>query len=273
MPVVSVNDTALVYDAVGSGEPLVLIHGSWSDRTAWEFLAPPLAASFQVIAFDRRGHGDSDASPVEGTVHDDVADVSALIETLGLAPAHVVGTSYGACVALRFAVRHPSLIRRMAIHEPPLLGLLDASPGGQPVAEEERRKLGEVRRLLERGDHRDAAERFVETVALGPGAWEQLPPPVQERFVRHAPTFLGELRDPDALAGDTASLGEIRTPILLTQGDQSPPMFAMVVDLLAETLPEVTRCVVEGAGHVPHITHPDAYADVLREFLASSQRA
>jgi pimeloyl-ACP methyl ester carboxylesterase len=256
MPSETVNGTTLAYDTDGEGHALVLIHGSWVVRLAWVFVVPGLTPSFRVVSYDRRGHGESDAQPEAGTVHDDVADVAALIEALDIAPAHVVANSYGACIALRLGVERPDLVARMVCHEPPLLGVLEGSPDGERVAEEEWRKLGEVRQRLERGDHADGAQYFVEQVALGPGMWAELPPVAQNIFVRNAPTFLGELRDSDALRVDLDLVKQLAAPVLLTQGDQSPAFFAPIIEVLAGTLPNVRRHLMPGAGHIPQMDTP-----------------
>jgi pimeloyl-ACP methyl ester carboxylesterase len=91
----TINGTTLAYDTDGEGHPLVLVHGSWGERQTWAFVVPSLTPLFRVVSYDRRGHGESDAQPEAGTVHDDVADVAALIEALDIAPAHVVANSYG----------------------------------------------------------------------------------------------------------------------------------------------------------------------------------
>jgi len=267
MEVEGVDGTALTYDVAGDGVPLVLIHGSWGERQTWGFVVPALAESFRVISYDRRGHGESTAPPDGGTVHDDVADVVSVIDALGDGRAHVAANSYGACIALRLAAAHPERVARMVCHEPPMLGVLDADENGKAIADEERRKLAEVRQILERGEYAEAAEYFVERVALGPGMWSELPPPLQQMFVDHARTFLGELRDPDALGADLDSLARVSAPGLLTHGEQSPAFFAPIVERLGRLLPNARQRLLSGTGHVPHMTHPDEYVPGVRDFL------
>jgi pimeloyl-ACP methyl ester carboxylesterase len=267
MPSETINGTTLAYDTAGEGHALVLVHGSWMVRQTWLLVLPGLTPSFRVVSYDRRGHGESDAQPEAGTIHDDVADIAALIEALDIAPAHVVANSYGACIALRLGVEHPDIVARMVCHEPPLLGVLEGSPDGKRVAEEVWRKFGEVRQRLERGDDADGAQYFVERVALGPGMWAQLPPEMQNIAVRNAPTFLGELRDSDAFRVDLDLLKQLAAPVLLIQGDQSPAFFAPIIEVLAGTLPNARRHLMPGAGHAPHMTHPDDYVSVVRDFL------
>ena len=220
MAVETINGTTLAYDIEGDGDPVVLIHGSWIDRHTWAFVGPALAGSFRVVTYDRRGHGESVPEPEGSTVHDDVADLAALLTALDLAPAHVVGNSMGSCIALRLAATRPELVARMVCHEPPLRGVLEADSETRAMVVEEERKLVEVRERLERGDHNGAAEYFVDDVAFGPGTWAQLPPPIPEVTVHHAPTFLGELRDQDAFRAEPELLGRATAPVLLTNGEQ-----------------------------------------------------
>jgi pimeloyl-ACP methyl ester carboxylesterase len=230
-----------------------------------------LSTSYQVICYDRRGHGESSATPDGGTVHDDVADLAGLIEALDVGPAYVVGNSYGACIALRLAAEEARAVRAVVAHEPPFLRLLDATPEDRAIALPVWKALEEVRERLEAAEYASAAEYFVEHVALGPGAWSMMPPAVQQLFVDNAPTYLGELRDPDAVTIDPAALASIAMPVLLTQGEQSPQFFAPLMDVVASNIPGVRRDTIPGAGHVPHMTHPDACSDLIRGFVSNTR--
>jgi pimeloyl-ACP methyl ester carboxylesterase len=271
MPVDQVNGTPLAYEVSGprDAETIVLVHGSWNGRHIWASVVERLADAYQVVCYDRRGHGESDASPAAGTVHDDVTDLAALIEATSSGPAYVVGNSYGACIALRLAAEQPEVVRAVVGHEPPFVRLLDATPEGTVIAVPVWEALAEVRRRLESADYAGAAEYFVEHVALGLGAWSMMPPEVQQLFIANAPTYLGELRDPDAWTIDLAELASIAKPVLLTQGDHSPPFLASVIEIVAGNVPGVRRDTIPGAGHVPHVTHSDAYSDIIRTFFGT----
>ena len=88
-----VNGVNLYYELHGTGEPLVLVHGSWAGTTQWGFVLPDLAKSFNVLVYDRRGHSQSERSDAPGSVDEDGDDLAALLEELDLAPAHVVTNS------------------------------------------------------------------------------------------------------------------------------------------------------------------------------------
>lgn len=268
MPVANVNGVRLFYELSGSGEiPLILVHGSWASHHDWELIVPRLAASFQVLTYDRRGHSESERPGRQGSVKEDVADLAALIDHLDLAPAWVVGNSFGGSITLRLVGERPELLRGVIVHEPPLFGLLTDDPTVTPMLEEVGNRIAAVVERIASGDHAGAAEHFVETVALGPGFWAQIPPETQKRFIENAPTFLDEARDPEQLAFDPGWVTNFSRPGLLTAGDQSPPIFAPVIAKLAAALPDSERVTFPGAGHIPHVTHPDAYVEAIVAFI------
>jgi pimeloyl-ACP methyl ester carboxylesterase len=262
------DGTELHHVIEGAGEALVLVHGSWGESSSWGFVVPGLASTFRVVTYDRRGHGQSGGAPAAGTVHDDVADLAALIEALELGPVNLCGSSYGTNIAFRLAIARPDLVRRVAGHEPPFLALLAGVPEHAATFEATTSSLAAVRRLLDAGAHERAAELFVEEVAFGQGMWALLPPEVQDTFEHHGPTFLGELRDPDALTIDLGALAALSMPLLLTDGDASPPMFPPIIAILAAALPDgARRHTFAGAGHVPQLTHPDDYVATMTDFM------
>ena len=146
--------------------------------------------------------------------------------------------------------------------------MLRADLETEPLYEDQVTKLGIVEQRLATGDMEGGARLFFETIALGPGAWEQLPEQSRRTFVTNAPTFLAELRDPEQLRIDLDGLARFPHPTLLTNGDTSKPEFPAVVARLARVMPRAERTTLVGAGHVPHLTHPAEYVRVTRDFLS-----
>lgn len=263
------NGVRLHYALEGTGDPMVFIHGSWGDHASWGAVAPAFANAFRVLRYDRRGHSQSERPAGQGSVHDDVADAAALLEHLGLAPAHVVGNSYGSCIALRLAAVRPDVVRSVAAHEPPFFGVLRESPQGDAAEADMRTVAAPVLRLIEEGRHADAAERFVEDLALGPGTWPTLPPALQRIMTYNAPTWLDEYRDPHALsvaAPEALSLERVEASVLLSNGDRSPPFYVQILEQVASRLPDAARHTYTGAGHIPHITHAEAFVERVTQF-------
>src|SRR5512145_308075 len=104
MATANVNGVRLFFEQRGGGgDAVVLVHGSWDSHVDWDLVLPRLADSFRVVVYDRRGHSRSERSTGQGSVREDVADLAALIEHLDLAPAWVVGNSFGTSITLRLA--------------------------------------------------------------------------------------------------------------------------------------------------------------------------
>jgi pimeloyl-ACP methyl ester carboxylesterase len=264
------NDVEINYEETGAGEPVVLVHGSWSDHHNWDLVLGSLADSFRVIAYDRRGNGASE--PVHGLRSDHEDDLAALIESLDLGPAHIVGTSFGGSIALGLASRRSDLIASIVVHEPPLLGLIADEPGVERLLAPFAETVGTVVELARGGDQAGAAELFVERVAFEPGTWPQLPDSIKATMIAGAPAFVAEQSDPGWAVIDTDALAELRRPVLLSQGDQGPPWFGMIVSALGDVIEGSRVHTYAGAGHAPHLTHAGDYARVVSGFLSGDSR-
>jgi pimeloyl-ACP methyl ester carboxylesterase len=247
-----INEIELhVGSPVGDGDPLVLIHGGWTDHTTWNALVEPLARSFRVVRYDRRGHSRSARGPVHPSRRRHEDDLAALLEAVG--PAHLVGTSYGAAIALAVAGRRPDLVRSVVAHEPPLLGLVP-----MPEVEAAFRNVG---RQIAAGDAAAATRRFFEESVLGPGGWQLVPEPVQRAAIANAQTFVDMLADPSWAMLNVAAVSRFPGPILVTFGDAGPSWLPRVAVTIADRL-GCSRTLIPGAGHTPHHTHPEALAAV-----------
>lgn len=268
MPTAKLNGVELYYEVTGSGDRVVLTHGSWTDGSGWAPAVALLADRYQVVTWDRRGHSRSQAGEGPGSRAEDAADLAALIEHLGDQPVHVVGNSYGAIVTLTLVTSRPDLVVTAACHEPPLFSLLGGTTDhaiALAIATIDQR-LHTVATMIEAGDHRGAAEYFIENVALGPGTWAQLPEAFRALAVVNAPTYLDELADPTALFIDNAALAATTVPLLLTHGTESPPLFHAIIRELAVLAPTAQVDTYNGAGHLPHASHPVDWAARLLSF-------
>jgi pimeloyl-ACP methyl ester carboxylesterase len=247
---------------------MVLIHGSWGDHDNWARVVPGLSENFRILTYDRRGHSMSQKTTTQGSVEEDATDVQALLTRLGLAPAHVVGNSYGAHIALTLATKQPSVFKSLIVHEPPLFDLLMGDPS-EAIATEGRKRAKAVIKLLENGDKVGGARLFVETLAFGPGQWEKLTPKLKETFINNADTWLDETRDPVGLKVELKALSLFRAPAMLSYGGKSPPFFRPIVEKLAKTLPGSKVETYLDDGHTPHMSNPVEFVRKVTGFARS----
>ncbi len=90
--------------------------------------------------------------------------------------------------------------------------------------------------------------------------------------MNNAPTFLNEVQDPNWADLDVSALSSFSSPVLLTEGDQSPPWFPKIMSKLAGAIDGAERLTFSGAGHVPQLTHPDEYVRAVVEFIQARCR-
>jgi len=272
MPSTVVNGVELYWELNGEeGDPLVLVHGSWGDHHGWDSIVPLLARSFRVLTYDRRGHSQSERPAGQGSIREDVADLAALIEHLELAPAHILGNSFGGMIVFGLANERPELFRSMLIHEPPFFGLVEEPAAANPLTDA-LELIAAASEKLEAGQMEAGTRLFMETI-IGPAAWEQTPEEVRQAIVLNAPTFLDERRDrewQEWSAVDLKRLAAFSAPMMLTQGEESPPSTLFVANKLERALPQAQTQTLKGAGHVPQITHPEAYVEVVEAFIRQS---
>ncbi len=127
-----------------SGEPVVLNNGVFMSTASWALQLPDLARRHRVLAYDMRGQGQSEHPEGEYSLDLHADDLAALMDTLGLRRAHMVGTSYGGELNLVMAHRHPLRCHTLVImasvshSEPPLAAMIarwrDVATGGDPAA-------------------------------------------------------------------------------------------------------------------------------------------
>ena len=109
------NGLNMYYEIHGSGRPLVLLHGAYMTVEMWGPLLPALAATRQVIVPELHGHGRTADVDRPITYEQMADDVAALIRHLGLGQTDVFGYSLGGATALQLAIRHPELVRKLAV--------------------------------------------------------------------------------------------------------------------------------------------------------------
>ena len=268
MPTVSIRGSELHYELHGtSGDPTLLLHGSLVDHHCWDALVAPLSQNLQVVAYDRRGYGQSTGPTRAHPVRDDAADLAGLLEEIDLYPAHVIAHSYGGAVGFRLATDRPEMVRSLAVHETPFVGLLEDDP--ENAAEARRLLLGirMVQDQIHAGDVPGAVREIVNSFSTDGGAWSRLRPPTQEQFLRNAPRWSEEFDDPDAIRPEGRGLADLLIPVMLTSGERSPLFLRRVNAALARSLRNVTLLTIPDAGHVPHLTAPQQYAGLLLSFL------
>jgi pimeloyl-ACP methyl ester carboxylesterase len=245
------------YETYGSGPPLVLVHGAFSDhKTNWEFVKPLFEEQFTVYAIARRGRGETEATQGH-SLEDESNDVVAVIQSIG-APVFLLGHSYGAQTALAAAAQIPDRVRKLVLYEPAWPRVV-----GQAA-------LARLEALAQAGDWDGLAVTFFR---------DQLSVPVEELnelratelwppIIADAQASLSDLRALSRYDFDAERFRELRVPVLLQIGTESPRDL-YVTDALAVVLPNVRIQELPGQAHEGMTTAPQMYAEAVSRFLLS----
>ena len=267
---IDVNQTTLHYFECGNGEPLVFVHGGLGDLHTFQPQVQKFATSFRVIAYSRR-FSPPNAPPRETDVNplsNHVADLRALITQLKAAPAHLVGNSYGAYVALALAVDHPELVRSLVLGEPPVLPLLPPKSMGEGSMGEGSQPLP-IRKAFE-GSLEDGVRTFMDGIC-GKGCFDKLPqarrtellekqgPELRSQFMTERSAYMPPL--------DCGDLGKLTRPTLLVAGERSPAMFLLITAELERCLEGESKVMVPEAGHGMHRENTAFYNQAVMAFL------
>ena len=242
------------YEKYGSGPPLVLVHGAFSDHnTNWEFVKPLFEKQFTVYAIARRGRGETDET-VGHSLEDESRDVMAVLQSIE-EPVFLLGHSYGAHAALAAARMAPGCVRKLVLYEPAWPNVVDAV-------------FARLEELARAGDWEGFALTFFHEGLFVPMAEldelraTDLWPPI----IADAGASLGDLRALRRYDFRAEGFRELRVPVLLQVGTESL-RHLYVTDALAAVLPDVRIQELPGQAHEGMTTAPEMYAEAVTRFL------
>src|SRR5581483_1950404 len=266
-----INGTTFDYEERGKGTPVLLIHGTLEDRRSWTQQLEPFSKSFRTIAYSRRYHfpnpvpcGDeTDYSP---TLH--ARDLGAVLDSLKVEQAHLIGASYGAYVALVYASHHLERVASLVLGEPPIVPWLRKNPETAPMADAFYEHAWEpVAEAFQCGKTEAAVEAFVDGVS-GKGAFARTSPRTREILMQNAPALRVEVQSPEYFQplGDDL-VRQLTITVLLLGGQQSPVHFGKILDRLETLLLHTTRVWIPNAGHALNLWNAPFYNETVLNFL------
>jgi pimeloyl-ACP methyl ester carboxylesterase len=265
------NGVRLHHQRIGEGPDLVMVHGLTGNLAVWHLhMLPVLAEHFNVLTYDLRGHGLSDTPPSGYSADAMAEDLLQLLDALEIERPWIAGHSYGADIALYFALLHPARVREVIAIEAAL-----------PALEQSRRHDGWVgwsywARALEEAGHEVPEEKRSDlrhmiraTIDL-PKQWGPL------KGLPRNPKPLLKLLDETSLPEEYRQIGSltldrvgaIDTPVVLLYADQSA--FHDTFDYLSQNLPNVDPVLMPRTewGHFGPLEQPEVVAEQILGRLA-----
>lgn len=254
---------ALAYDACGSGDAVILLHGIGGNRSNWADQLPVLGERYRAVAWDARGWGGSDDYPGPLEFADFSCDLVRLMDHLGVARADLVGLSMGGFIAQDFVLRFPHRVRSLVLADTSRGPMTDHGP--QWVEEFlAARKVP----LLAGKTPADIAPMVARSLA-GPSATPAQVQRLHDSIASlHKDSYLKAM-DTVTRYAIPARHHEIAAPTLVIVGADdalTPPDAAR---RLADAIPGARLAVIPQAGHLSNIEQPQAFDRLVLDFLAS----
>ena len=242
---VNVNGVNLSVQVVGSGQPIILIHGLGYSKESMYPLVQHLQPNYRVISYDVRGHGQSD-KPESFTLDDHADDLYALIRKYKLKKPIVIGFSMGSYIALKTAEKYPDTFDKIV--------LIGTKGGGTTSSSQQ--YASNAGSIMSRVFAPTTSQESIASYAKNSTSSVQLSDSQRNAIYKSLTNF--------DLLNDA---GRVNTPVLLLTGEYdglNPPAAAMSV---ADALPNAEFYVVPNAGHIAFFENPDFVYEHIDEFL------
>jgi len=261
MPKLSRDGVDIHYEVHGSGAVLLLTHGYSATAEMWKGNIAALSKRHRLVTWDMRGHGRSDypLDPLAYSEEATIADMAAILDTVGARKAIVGGLSLGGYMSLAFHRAHPERVAALLI--------IDTGPG---FKKDDARDAWNKRAL-------GTADRFEhEGLEVLKSASRERSSVSHRDALGLARAARGMLTQRDASVIE--SLPDIKVPSLVVVGADDTPFLA-ASDYMAAKIPGAKKAVIPAAGHAVNIDQPQAFLDAVLPFLdtlprgAASERA
>ena len=256
---VSVNGADLYYDEAGVGQPIVLVHGNAVDRRMWDDQMEAFAAIGRVIRYDARGFGRS-TFPSDQYAH--YRDLGSLLTELDASPAHLVGLSMGAAIAINVALAYRDRVRSLVITPGGL--------GGYVWPEDFRAGFSAFAQAAAAGDKRRATELMLDFPPMRPARAihalrARLEAMTSEYSWAH---FLSDAPRAVALEPPAAErLQEIAVPTLVVVGERDMDAMHVQADFIAARIAGARTVRIAGSGHMTNMEAPGEFNTAVLDFI------
>ena len=275
--VVNLNGVAIEYLDVGTGEPIVFVHGAFNDYRTWGHYMVPVSESHRYLSYSRRYFGTQQWHD-EGenfSVEVFAQDLINLIEKLGLNSVHVVSWSSGVRTAVAAGKMRPDLFKSM-IHFEPVEGSvmqgIENEKRVQELGDAWGVNFGPILQSALGGNNEDAVAKFYELVfEVPPGGYEQEREMLREVTRQNARTIAINLtrygQDKIKLTCDYVS--QVKVPTLIVVGEKTHEFWQLMSRRFADCLPNAAIEVVNDSNHYAPIDKIDAFTKLVLQFVDS----
>ncbi|MEP0943839.1 MAG: alpha/beta fold hydrolase [Rhizobiaceae bacterium] len=248
--------------------PIVALHASASGERQWRALNDSLDDRFIVVAPNLPGYGSNTVSGM-GVV---AKHITLAIEKLG-EPVHLVGHSFGGCVALKIAMQHSRLVKSMTLFEPAAFHLLSQTNCTDSAALDDLKRIElELRSNAANGQSDSGMSQFVDFWA-GNGVFECLSASKRNALAAMSQSVIADIGNCFAETWTSQQLARLEMPVQILMGLESPNLAQRASTLVFEAITQAELVMLPGLGHMAPIDSPDWVNPRIQQHIARVERS
>lgn len=259
----------LAVSMAGEGPPIVFLHAGVADRRMWWSQLAAFAVTHRVVAFDRRGFGDTQ---YKAEPHSQVRDLDVVMEALDIQRAVIAGCSQGGGIAIDYALSYPERVDGLVLVAPAINGAPE--PASYPI------KIQKLVDAIERASQADDIERLNRLEAH---AWLDGPGEAEGRVGGNLRLLFLDMNGIALRADDPGeqrdemnsfkSFRELTVPIEIVSGELDFPHINERSRKLSGQARRAHLSVIRGAAHLPNLERPAEFNALMKRALARMRPA
>ncbi len=256
-----INNTKLFFTVKGEGNPLILVHGGFTDHRIWDYQIDAFADKYKIICFDQRGYGKSDF-PMGPFSHSQ--DLKAIIDALELTKATIIGSSLGGAVAIEFALQYPEHVNALIV--------VGTALKGYPYPPHYMTQIMELSAKVTT----EGIGAGIDHIITSPG-WDYFfPSPARpearakvEQAVRESTGVFrwNPMWDVELKPSAYERIGEIKSPVLIVSNSRDIDFVHGIEDYIQGKLTNSEKIVMEDCCHLPYVEKPEEFNQIILNFL------
>ena len=269
---VEINDYTINYSDVGTGDVIVLVHGTVGDYRVWEEQMDAFSSKYRVIALSRRfaypnSQEVNDSSDYSVTAHS--KDLTAFLKTIDVGPVHLIGHSYGAFTSLLTTMENPELVKSLTLGEPPVMPFLQYVEEGDKMGNEFAMKtLIPAGEAFKSGNDKKAVEIFIGGVLEDSLYFSNAPRKTQDLMLDNITELKGVCSTENVFPNlSCEDVEKIVVPTLLIKGDKSPEILRKLIDELGNCIQNNEIKELSNSSHGLEYENPEEFNQIVLDFL------
>lgn len=265
MPKISANGVQLYYREAGSGsETVVFSHSYLVDNFHFDPQIRILKERFRCLAYDHRGHGQSEITKDGYDMENLYADAVGFIEALECAPCHFIGLSTGGFIGLRIGIRRPDLVKSLIV--------MDTSADAEP--QEAMRKYRLMFFTVRLFGYRPVVGKampifFADKFLKDPARQNEVKEWRRRLMANNKMAMIKFGHGIFARASVYEQLDKIKTPTLVIAGEKDVAQPVKRAERIAGKIPGAKLKIIPEAGHLCTVEEPAVVTKAIEEFLAN----